>query len=73
MKENGVKNRAFMFALTAAILVQIIVMLAPVRSILHLDTVHADSWWACLVAAVSMLIIIEVHKYIGRRYYRNSS
>lgn len=68
-----VKNRAFVFALTAAILVQIIVMLTPVRSILHLDTVHADSWWACLVAAVSMLIIIEVHKYIGRRYYRNSS
>lgn len=68
-----IKNRAFTFALIAAIIVQVVVMLTPFSSILHLNTIHADSWLACLVAAIVMLAIIEIHKYIGRRNHQNIS
>lgn len=63
-----VKNRAFWFALSGAVLLQLIVMFTPIRSVLHLEMIHADSIWACLVAAAVMILTLEIHKYIGRRY-----
>ena len=62
-----VKNRAFMFAMIAAIIVQLVVMITPFRTVLHLDSMHVDSWLACIFAAAVMLATLEIHKYIGRR------
>lgn len=63
-----VKNKIFFWALTGAIILQAIVMFVPVlRSALHLGQIHADSIWACLISVTIMGVILELHKYFGRR------
>ncbi len=63
-----VKNRAFFGALLIAVVLQVTVMLTPARAILHVAEIHADSFWACLIAIVAMAVILETHKWIGRRW-----
>lgn len=65
-----VRNRAFFVALATAILLQVIVMFTPLRPILHLEVIHSDAILACLIASLTMLTIMETHKYIGRRIRR---
>jgi Ca2+-transporting ATPase len=62
-----VKNKAFFGALLLAILLQVIVMFTPARTILHVAEIHSDSIWACLIAIVVMASVIELHKWFGRR------
>jgi Ca2+-transporting ATPase len=62
-----IKNRAFLAAMSMAILLQVIVMFTPARTILHVAKIHADSIWACLIAVIIMIIILETHKWFGRR------
>lgn len=61
-----VKNRAFTAALLTTIALQIIVMFTPMRSILYLTEIHIDSIWACLIAAITMIAALEIHKWVGR-------
>lgn len=62
-----VKNKIFFIALALTVLLQAIVMFTPLRTLLHLEIIHADSIWSCLAAAILAAIILETHKYIGRR------
>ncbi|MCL2037948.1 cation-transporting P-type ATPase [Candidatus Saccharibacteria bacterium] len=63
-----VKNRVFFWALTGAIILQVAIMFVPaLRSALHLEQIHADSIWACLIGMVIMGLALELHKYIGRK------
>ncbi|MCL2451703.1 cation-transporting P-type ATPase [Candidatus Saccharibacteria bacterium] len=63
-----IKNRAFLFALVTTMILQAIVMFTPVRELLHVVQIHADSFWACLIAVLIMGTVIEVHKWIGRHW-----
>ncbi len=67
-----VRNKPFFVALTLAVLLQIIVMFTPLRSILHLEVIHLDAIWACLIGGGTMLAVLELHKYIGRRIRRRN-
>jgi Ca2+-transporting ATPase len=62
-----VKNRVFFWALGGAIIAQFIVIIVPAfRAALHLKSVHADVVWACSIVTLAMLIILELHKWLGR-------
>lgn len=62
-----VKNKVFFGALIAAFILQVAMILSPFREILHLSTIHADSWVACALAVVLMISSLETHKFIGRK------
>jgi Ca2+-transporting ATPase len=63
-----IKNRVFLIALAATIILQAIVMFTPARELLHIAQIHADSIWACTIAILVMGAVIETHKWIGRRW-----
>ena len=63
-----VKNRVFFLALAGAVILQLIVMFTPaLREALHLEKIHLDSVWACLLAMALMAAVLELHKWLGRR------
>jgi len=63
-----VRNRVFVGAILFTMLLQAIVMFTPLRTVLHVVQIHADSIWACLAAAAIMIVVLETHKWIGRRW-----
>ena len=67
-----IRNRPFFIALASAVILQILVMFTPLRVILHLESIHIDAIWACLVGAGLMLLVLETHKYVGRRISRRN-
>lgn len=61
------KNKVFSVALFSAILLQAVVILTPLRSILHLEILHIDSLLACVGAIFVMVFVLELHKWLGRQ------
>jgi Ca2+-transporting ATPase len=63
-----VKNKVFFLALSGAIILQAAVMMVPsFRQALHLEQIHADSIWACLIAIIIVAVVLETQKWFGRR------
>jgi Ca2+-transporting ATPase len=63
-----IKNRVFFGALLTTMLIHVIILFTPAREILHITEIHINSLWACLFAVLVMALIIEGHKWIGRRW-----
>ena len=63
-----IKNQPFFVALLVTMILQITIMFTPAREILHAVEIHPDSVWACAIAALAMTTVVEVHKWIGRRW-----
>ncbi len=63
----------FYIGLTLAITVQALALVGPLAPILHIAPVEfSDIIVTGVVAFIIPIVIAEVHKYIGRRLYKNS-
>jgi hypothetical protein len=45
---------------------QIAVVFTPLRTVLHLEEIHGDALWACLISVAVMGLFLELHKAYGR-------
>lgn len=58
-----VRNRAFNWAIVGTVLLQTIVLVVPTfRQALHVDYLHTDAIFACILAAIFTTIVIELYK-----------
>lgn len=65
---------AFYIGLTAAIVLQILALVGPMHDFLHLMTLQTnDIISVTLIAFFVPIIIIEIHKWIGRRFFNKGS
>ncbi|MFZ2560070.1 MAG: cation-transporting P-type ATPase [Candidatus Nanoperiomorbaceae bacterium] len=65
------KNTAFMLAFIGTFILQTIMLITPLSRVMQVTAVHADAWIACLIGAIVMLTVVEIHKSIGRRVAHN--
>ena len=62
-----VRNRAFTFAIVGTFVLQAIVLVVPTfRNALHVSWLHQDCIFACVLAMVVMVVVIEAYKAIVR-------
>lgn len=62
-----VRNRAFAFAIVGTFVLQAIVLVVPTfRNALHVSWLHQDCIFACVLAMVVMVVVIEAYKAIVR-------
>ncbi len=67
-------NPAFYIGLTISVLLQLAALYGPLGNLLHVTPLHSQD--LLLVAAISFvipIITIELHKWIGRRYFAKGS
>lgn len=65
---------AFYIGLSAAISLQILALIGPMHEFLHLtDLSFSDTISTTLIAFFVPIIIIEVHKWVGRRFFNKGS
>ncbi|HRQ86502.1 MAG TPA: HAD-IC family P-type ATPase [Candidatus Saccharibacteria bacterium] len=66
-----VMNRSFYLGLSVAIAVQLLVIFGPLQSLLHIHTVaFSDLATTSLVSFVVVIVAVEIHKKVGRRYLK---
>ena len=69
-----VLNKAFYIGLSVAIVVQLLVVFGPLQSLLHIHTVAlSDLAITSLASFVVVIIAVEIHKLVGRRYFQKRS
>jgi Ca2+-transporting ATPase len=57
----------FALGLTIAVVLQLLAIFGPLQSLLHLSTVYlGDLAIVCFVAFIIPLVVVELHKFIGR-------
>lgn len=62
-----IHNRSFFWALLGAMMLQLIALLTPaLRDALYMADIHANTIWACLLASVTMVVVIETYKKWAR-------
>lgn len=65
-------NKPFYVGLFIAVSLQLIALFGPLQPILHIHPVSiGDLFVTGLIAFAVPIIIVEVHKFIGRRFYRS--
>ena len=67
------KNRIFTFALVGTFVLQVVMLATPLRNLLALAEIHSDSWLFCVLGAAAMLAVVELHKFVGRKFFAKSS
>lgn len=69
MKRLRVWNGKFFFGLFAAVVLQLLALFGPLGPVLHVAPVGLlDLTMTSLVAFIVPIALIELHKYVGRRY-----
>lgn len=69
-----VMSRAFYIGLTASIILQSLALFGPLQSILGLSPVDFTHLaLAGTITFVSMIIVVEIHKWVGRRWFKNTA
>jgi P-type Ca2+ transporter type 2C len=64
-----VMNKPFYIGLAISIILQIIALTGPLQGLLHITPVGiGDLLITCLVSAIILIVVVEVHKYLGRRF-----
>jgi P-type Ca2+ transporter type 2C len=67
-------NPAFYIGLSVAVILQLLVMFGPLGGLLHITPVELwDVIWTGLIAFFAPVVVVEIHKYIGRRYFNKGS
>jgi magnesium-transporting ATPase (P-type) len=65
---------AFYIGLTAAVTMQVIALSGVMHTFLHLSSVSLqDILFVTVIAFFVPIVIIEIHKWIGRRYFNKGS
>jgi len=65
-------NKAFYIGLAASVTLQILAVLGPLQGALHIHPISfGDLFITSAVAFVALIIVVEIHKYFGRRYVTN--
>lgn len=63
-----VSNKPFWLALLGTMILQIIIMCIPaLRTALHIEQIHGDTIFACLIGVIVTMLILEAYKAWGRR------
>lgn len=66
----GVWNGKFYFGLALAVTFQMLVLFGPLQKALHVDPVAiGDLFITGLISFFVPIILVEIHKFIGRRFY----
>lgn len=64
-------SKAFYIGLTASVLLQVLAINGPLQELLHVSPVRLDHLLLTGgAAAIIMIFVVEVHKWIGRRWIR---
>lgn len=67
-----VVNLHFYAGLTIAVTLQMLALFGPLQSILHVTPVAiGDLFMTGTIAFVTLIVIVEIHKFIGRRFYHS--
>ncbi len=67
-------NKAFYIGLSIAVIMQLLAIFGPLKRFLHITPVHGRHvWMAGLIAFFVPIILIELHKFIGRRFFNKGS
>jgi Ca2+-transporting ATPase len=65
-----VVNRPFLVGLTIAITLQLLALFGPLQTVLHIHPVGiGDLFVTSLIAFIAPIVVVEIHKFIGRRFY----
>lgn len=63
-------NGPFYFGLTIAVILQLMALFGPLQNVLHITPVAiGDLFMTGLIAFAITIIVVEIHKWIGRRFY----
>lgn len=66
-----IASGAFYVGLIIAITLQLLALFGPLGGLLHITTVAiGDLFTSSVIAFIVPVILTEIHKYIGRRYYQ---
>ncbi len=67
---NPLRNHFLLFGTLAAQLIHIGAMYTPwISNVLHIQPVSLDYWFDMLLAAIVILIVMEIHKLLRRKYF----
>lgn len=65
-------NGSFWIGLVASIALQVVAVLGPLQGVLHIHPVAlGDLFTTSVVSFVILIVIVEIHKFIGRRVVKN--
>jgi Ca2+-transporting ATPase len=65
-----VVNKPFVVGLLIAISMQLLALFGPLQGVLHIHPVAlGDLFITALIAFIVPIVVVEVHKFIGRRFY----
>ena len=70
-KANILNNRYLILAVISSILLQVLVIYTPLRNIFKTVPLAFNEWLALILVSSSVLIIIEILKFLFRTYSKN--
>ena len=61
-------NKAFYIGLTASVTLQLVAFFGPLQPVLHIHPIAlGDLFITSIIAFVVLILVVEIHKFIGRR------
>jgi Ca2+-transporting ATPase len=65
-------NGSFYIGLAASIILQVVAVFGPLQGILHIHPIAiGDLFTTSVLSFVVLIVVVEVHKFFGRRFVRN--
>jgi P-type Ca2+ transporter type 2C len=65
-------NKAFYIGLTISVILQVLAVFGPLQGLLHISPVAlGDLFMTSILAFVVPIVVVEIHKFFGRRYIKN--
>jgi len=67
-----VLNKPFYVGLTISVVLQVLAIFGPLQGLLHIHPVGiGDLFLVSLAVFIALIIVVEIHKYFGRRFIKN--
>jgi len=71
-KRIRVMNKPFYVGLSISVILQILAVFGPLQGLLHIHPVAiGDLFLVSLSVFSALILVVEIHKYFGRRYIKN--
>jgi len=65
-------NKPFYVGLTISVVLQVLAIFGPLQGLLHIHPVGiGDLFVVSLAVFIALIIVVEIHKYFGRRFIKN--
>jgi len=65
-------SKTFYIGLAVSIILQVVAVLGPLQGLLHIHPVAlGDLFTTSLIAFFSLILVVEIHKFFGRRFIKN--